>query len=103
MRFRNVTVSGQPGAYRVQIAGADEKHDVRGVAFDNVEILGAKLSADSDRLQVGPHAGKSDFSPKPSEYYSGPWARRSLSAVQATAMALTAGQWKLDTAHLKHD
>ncbi|MEK7675202.1 MAG: glycosyl hydrolase family 28 protein [Verrucomicrobiota bacterium] len=64
VRFRNVTVSGQPGAYRVQIAGADEKHDVRGVAFDNVEILGAKLSADSDRLQVGPHAGEIRFQSK---------------------------------------
>jgi polygalacturonase len=53
VRFRNLTVSGKPGTYRVQIIGADEKHDVHGVAFDNVELSGEKLGADSARLQVG--------------------------------------------------
>ena len=55
VRFRNLTVSGKPGTYRVQITGADEKHEVRGVTFDNVELPGEKLGVDSARLQVGQH------------------------------------------------
>ena len=65
VRFRNVTVSGKPGPYRVQIMGADEKHEVRGVSFDNVEILGAKLGADSQQVQVGQHTQGIRFGTKP--------------------------------------
>ncbi|MBI5384733.1 MAG: hypothetical protein HZA90_08590 [Verrucomicrobia bacterium] len=61
IRFRNLTVSGQPGPYRVQVIGADEKHDVRNVTFDNVVIAGEKLSAQSQRLQTGPHTGGIQF------------------------------------------
>jgi beta-glucanase (GH16 family) len=53
--FRNVTVFGKPGGYRVQMSGADDQHDVRGVTFENVEILGTKLIQGSDRFQVGPN------------------------------------------------
>ena len=67
VRFRNVTVSGQPGAYRVQIAGADEEHNVRDVTFGNVEILGARLTAGSDCVQVGKFAEAIRFEPEPTE------------------------------------
>ena len=63
VRFRYVTLTGKPGAYRVQIAGADEKHDVRGVTFDDVEIISEKLRAGSDRLQVGKFVDGLQFSP----------------------------------------
>lgn len=53
IRFRNVTITGQPVTYRVQLSGADEQHQVRGVTFENVEINGEKLKADSKFLQVG--------------------------------------------------
>ncbi len=65
VRFRNVVVSGKPGPYRVQIAGADAEHDVRGVTFENVEILGAKLTADSERVQVGQYTSGIRFGSKP--------------------------------------
>gem|GEM_PF-1094760 len=55
VRFRNVALTGKAGAYRIQMSGTDETHDVRRVTFDNVEILGAKLAAGSERLQIGPH------------------------------------------------
>jgi beta-glucanase (GH16 family) len=53
--FRNLAVSGKPGAYRVQLSGADEKHDVQNVSLDNVDVLGANLGPGSDRIEVGPH------------------------------------------------
>jgi len=53
VRFRTLTVLDQPGPYRVQIEGADAQHEVRDVSFDNVDVLGSKLTADSERVQVG--------------------------------------------------
>lgn len=53
IRFRNVTVEGKPGAYRIQIEGADAQHDVRGVTLENVTILGQKVTTGSERLKVG--------------------------------------------------
>jgi len=61
VRFRNVALSGKAGAYRVQIEGADEKHGVRGVSFDHVTILGERLNAESERLQVGRHTEEIRF------------------------------------------
>lgn len=55
IRFRNVSLTGKPGAYRVQLSGADADHAVRNVTFENVEILGERLAAGSERLQVGEH------------------------------------------------
>jgi hypothetical protein len=55
VHFRDLKLEGEPGSYKVQLSGADETHDVRGVTFDNVEILGAKLVPGSERLQVGSH------------------------------------------------
>lgn len=61
--FRNVTLTGQAGAYRVQLSGADADHAVRNVRFENVEILGERLAAGSDRLEVGEHVEGIGFSP----------------------------------------
>lgn len=55
IRFRNVSLTGNAGAYRVQLSGADADHAVGKVTFENVEILGERLSAGSERLQVGEH------------------------------------------------
>jgi hypothetical protein len=43
VRFRNVTVEGQPGDYLVQIERAGAERDVREMIFDNVSVLGLKL------------------------------------------------------------
>ncbi len=55
VRFENVTVEGRPGEYLVQIEGADARHDVRGVTFENVSILGSKLTEESAPVRVGKH------------------------------------------------
>jgi hypothetical protein len=53
--FRNVAITGDPGAYRIQLEGADAAHDVREVTFENVSVLGNKITRSSPALQVGPH------------------------------------------------
>jgi hypothetical protein len=56
VRFKNLTVTGRPGEYLVQIEGADAEHNVRGVTFENVSILGSQLTRDSSSLRLGKHA-----------------------------------------------
>ena len=51
--FRNIEVTGRPGPYRVQVAGADQQHDVRNVTFDNVLILGNRLKSNSAAVSLG--------------------------------------------------
>ncbi len=64
VRFRNLSVSGEPGPYRVQVIGADEKHDIRDITFQGVEILGSAFGRNSDRLEIGPHATEVRFETK---------------------------------------
>lgn len=64
VRFRNVTLEGLPGDYLVQIQGADAEHDVRGVTFENVAILGSKLTKESVQLRIGEHASEVRFEEK---------------------------------------
>ena len=63
--FRNVTVTGQPGPYRVQIEGADERHDVRNVTFDRVDILDSRLTEKSAPVQIGSHTSGIHFQSSP--------------------------------------
>jgi len=53
IHFRNVTIQGKPGEYLVQVIGADAEHDVRDVIFEDVSILGSKLTGDSEEARVG--------------------------------------------------
>jgi len=55
VRFRNITVHGQTGDYLVQIQGADAEHNVRDVTFENISIVGSKLTEESRRVRVGEH------------------------------------------------
>jgi len=55
VRFRNVTVEGQSGDYLVQMEGADAEHNVRDVTFENVSIVGSKLTEGSRRVRIGKH------------------------------------------------
>lgn len=55
VRFRNVTVEGQSGDYLVQIQGADAEHDTRNVTFENISIVGSKLTEESGRVRIGKH------------------------------------------------
>jgi hypothetical protein len=55
VRFRNVTVQGQSGDYLVQIQGADAEHNVGDVTFENVSIMGTKLTESSRHVRIGEH------------------------------------------------
>ena len=53
VHFKNVEVYGKPGAYLVQLEGADAQHQVRDVSFEKVRVLGQELRADSPSMKVG--------------------------------------------------
>jgi hypothetical protein len=53
VRFKNVTLTGRPGPYRVQLSGADAEHNVRDVSFDNVSILGSTFIQGAPQLSIG--------------------------------------------------
>ncbi len=61
VHFRDVKVSGAPGAYKVQLSGADDTHAVQNVSFENVDILGTKLRRDSPQLELGGNVSAVSF------------------------------------------
>ncbi len=61
IEFKNLSVEGKPGGYRIQLSGADAQHDVQNVTFENVEILGKKLQQGSERLELGPNVKEVRF------------------------------------------
>jgi len=65
IRFKNVTIEGRPGEYLVQIQGADAEHDVQDVTFENVSILGEKLTRASNRVKIGENTKDIRFVPEP--------------------------------------
>lgn len=56
IHFKNVEIEGKQGEYLLQVMGADEKHDVRDVTFENISINGKKVSRESERVQIGQYA-----------------------------------------------
>jgi len=61
IHFKNITVTGQPGEYLVQIAGADADHTVQNVTFSDVSIIGSPLTKDSKRVRIGKHTENIHF------------------------------------------
>lgn len=61
VRFKNMEVTGRPGAYQVQLAGADAEHDVGSVAFENVSILGKPLTKSPPQVMIGNQVEGVDF------------------------------------------
>jgi len=55
IRFENVTITGKPGPYLVQLMGADAEHKVKDVTFRNVTLLDRPLTADSEHVHLGEH------------------------------------------------
>ena len=53
VHFKNVEVYGKPGAYLVQLEGADAQHQVRDIIFENVRVLGQDLKPNSPNMKVG--------------------------------------------------
>jgi len=50
--FKKITVTGKEGPYKIQLMGADEKHNVTGVTLSDVSILGNKIKTGSQYLQI---------------------------------------------------
>ena len=65
VHFKNLAVQGKAGLYQVQLAGADAEHDVRGVTFAGVSILGVPLMRDSPQVRIGQHVVDVQFSVSP--------------------------------------
>ena len=61
IRFRNITLDGQPGDYLVQLEGADAEHDVSDVTFENVSVAGSKLTKKSKSVHIGKHTRNIQF------------------------------------------
>ncbi len=61
VRFKDVQLTGRPGPYRIQLAGADAVHDVRAVSFQNVSILGKPFTKSSPQLTIGNYVGGVQF------------------------------------------
>jgi predicted neuraminidase len=59
--FTNLQVHGKAGRYQVRLAGADAKHDVRKVTFENVSVLDKPLLRDSPRVSIGQHVSEVQF------------------------------------------
>jgi hypothetical protein len=53
VHFKDVEVYGQPGAYLMQLEGADDRHEVQDVTFEDVKVLGQRLKMDSANMQIG--------------------------------------------------
>ncbi|MFW6170367.1 MAG: hypothetical protein ACODAD_07750 [Planctomycetota bacterium] len=61
IRFENVTLTGPPGDYPVQLIGADEEHRVKDVTLADVSIRGKSLSRDSENVRIGEHVDDVKF------------------------------------------
>jgi len=61
IKFKNVTLDGQPGDYLVQLEGADAEHEVSNVTFENVSIVGSKLTQESKPVRIGSHTRDIQF------------------------------------------
>lgn len=63
IRFENVHITGKPGAYLVQLSGADTTHIVKSVDFKNVTILRDLLTKTSKNVQTGENVDGVTFAP----------------------------------------
>ena len=61
VRFKDLSVSGKAGTYLVTVEGADAQHDVLGVAFEGVSVLGRPLNR--ERVKTGVHTADVSFCP----------------------------------------
>ena len=65
VHFKSVSVEGAPGQYRIQLVGADAEHNVQEVTFEEVSVLGDRLTPDSPNINCGGHVQDVRFSSLP--------------------------------------
>lgn len=63
--FKNISVTGKEGPYKIQLLGADEEHDVRDVTFMDVSVLGQNVTEGYANLEIGDHVSKVTFLANP--------------------------------------
>lgn len=51
--FKNLSVTGSEGLYKIQLEGADEEHKVNNIEFFNVNITDEKVGNDYSNLEIG--------------------------------------------------
>ncbi|HGJ67187.1 TPA: hypothetical protein ENS27_17640 [bacterium] len=51
--FRNITLEGKLGEYLIHVSGADAEHNVKDVTFENIFILGSKITSDYKGAEIG--------------------------------------------------
>ena len=51
--FKNITLTGKPGPYGIQITGADVGHRVRNVTFEGLTVSGRKVDENYSYLEIG--------------------------------------------------
>jgi hypothetical protein len=62
LRFRNVTLTGEPCQPAIRVLGKDPRHTVEDVHFDNVTLFGRPLTRSYEGLMIGDHTGNVTFS-----------------------------------------
>lgn len=59
--FKNISVTGRGGPYKIQLIGADQQHTVDYVTFDGVSILNQKITEDYSNLEIGDFVSNVSF------------------------------------------
>lgn len=65
VRFKDIVLTGRPGAYGVLLAGAGPEHTVQDVTFENVTFLGKGLTRAAPQVTIGPNVGDVRFAGSP--------------------------------------
>jgi hypothetical protein len=50
--FKDISVTGKQGPYKIQLIGADQQHTVDHVTFDGVSVLNQKITEDYSNLEI---------------------------------------------------
>ena len=59
--FKNISVKGKEGSYKIQIMGADNQHTVSNVIFDGVSVLNQKVTKEYGSLEMGDFVSNVEF------------------------------------------
>jgi polygalacturonase len=59
--FKNMTVTGTSGPYKIQLIGADEEYTVSNVIFDHLSISGQRVTPDYKQYELGEFVSGATF------------------------------------------
>jgi hypothetical protein len=61
VHFEKLRLSGLPGAYQIQLSGADSEHNVQDVLFEDVSILDQLLTSEAPSVRIGEYVERVRF------------------------------------------